>query len=272
MRVMTRIALGVIGVAAAGFTLPASAAVTTWDFINGSCSTNNSNFGNTRTCAGSVGGSPSVGATAWSNTGVPSTTSGSQIDTARVVVYSGGLGITNQDGTNGPGSGDANEADGTSPEHAMDNNERKDSLLLTFTSAVKLTAVQLGYTSNDSDLTILAFTGGACNGTVAGQLYSALTGCGWTLVSHITNVPVQSGTNFTSINNTAGITSQYWLVSTYLSELANASKTVGTADSSYDHVKLLAAKGDPNGKVPEPGSAALLGLAALGLWRLRRKR
>jgi PEP-CTERM motif len=257
-------ALGVIGAAAAGLTQPASAAVTVYDLLSGSCSTSSANFGNTRSC-------PGVGVTAWSNTGNPATSSGTELDTGRVVVYGGGLGITNQDGTNGPGSGDSNEADSNSPEHAMDNNQRKDSLLLTFGTAVKLTDVQLGYVSGDSDLSVLAFTGGSCAGGVSGQTYSGLTSCGWTLVSHIMNVPVQSSTNFTSINNTTSISSQWWLIATYLSDLANVSKTVGTADSIDDHVKLLAVKGDPNGKVPEPGTAALLGIAALGLWRLRRK-
>ena len=259
-------ALGVIGAAVGGFTQPASAAVTVYDFLSGSCSTSSSNFGNTRSC-------PGVGATAWSNTGVPATGSGTELGTARVVVYSGGLGITNQDGTNGPGSGDTSEADSNSPEHAIDNNQRKDSMLLTFGTSVKLTDVQIGYVSGDSDLTILAFTGGSCSGGVSGQTYSGLTSCGWTLVSHIMNVPQQSGNSFTSINNATSISSQYWLIGTYISELADGPKTVGMVDSTatYDHVKLLAVKGDPNGKVPEPGTAALLGIAALGFWRLRRK-
>jgi PEP-CTERM motif len=257
-------ALGVIGVAAAGFTLPASAAITTYNLLSGGCSTNNTNYNNARSCTG-------VTATGWSNTGNPLTT-GTQLDSARVVAYGSGLGTTNKDGPGGSGDGlDANEQDSDAPEHAIDNDQRKDSMRLTFGTSVKLTDVQLGYVSGDSDLTILAFTGGACNGGVAGQTYVGLTSCGWTLVSHIMNVPQQSGTSFTSINNTTSISSQYWLISTYISDLANAGKTVGTADSSKDHVKLLAVKGDPNGKVPEPGTAALLGIGALGFWRLRRK-
>jgi hypothetical protein len=265
MRAKTQIfALGVIGAAVAGFTLPASAAVTTYNLLSGSCTTNNSNYNNARTC-------PGVTATGWSNTGNPLAT-GSELDRARVVTYSGGLGLTNKDGPGGPsGGGDANEQDSDAPEHGIDHDQRKDSMLLTFGTSVKLTDLQIGYRSVDSDMTVLAFTGGSCNGGVAGQTYVGLTSCGWTLVSHIMNVPQQSGTSFTSINNTTSISSQYWLIGTYISDLANAGKTVGTTDWNKDHVKLLAVKGDPNGKVPEPGTAALLGIGALGFWRLRRK-
>jgi PEP-CTERM motif len=69
-----------------------------------------------------------------------------------------------------------------------------------------------------------------------------------------------------------------WLIGTYISDsgLIDASKkfktdgTPGSIDGTKDHVKLLAVNGDPNGNVPEPSSAALLGIAALGFWRLRR--
>lgn len=270
MRATTKVAaLGVIGIAAAGFSVPASAAITTWNFVSGAgCTTSGSGFGNARNCPGA----PNVSATAWSSTGVPATNATSELNTGRVVVYGGGLGITNQDGPNGPGSGDANERDSDDPEHAIDNDGRKDSMLLTFGSAVNLTHLQIGYRSGDSDMTVLAFTGGSCNGSVLGQTYSSLLSCGWELVSHIANV---STSGFTSINNTASIASQYWLIGTYISDLANAGKTVGTIEASNvtvkDHVKLLAVKGDPEQRVPEPGTLGLLGIAALGFWRLRRK-
>lgn len=263
-------ALGLLGGAALA-SFPAAAAITTYSFNAGGCATNNTNYDNQRAC------SSGVTATGWSNTGYPNT-SGSELDRARIVMYSGGIGITNKDGPGGPGGGtDANEADSDAPEHGIDNDQRKDMVMLTFTSAVKLTDVQIGYRFGDSDMTVLAFTGGTCGGTgILGKTYSGATGllaCGWTLVSHIANVPQQSGTNFTSINNTSGITSQYWLVGTYVSDLANASKTVGSIESTTvkDHIKLLAVRGDPNGKVPEPGTLGLLGLAGFGLWRLRRK-
>lgn len=268
MRATTKVAaLGAIGIAAAGLGVPASAAITNWDLVSGAgCATNNGNFGNARNCPGA----PGVSATGWSNTGVPATNVTSELNTGRVVVYGGGLGITNQDGPNGPGTGDGNERDSDAPEHAIDNGDRKDSMLLTFGSAVNLTHLQIGYKSGDSDMTVLAFTGGACNGAVLGQTYSSLLSCGWSLVSHLANV---STAGFTSINNTGAISSQYWLIGTYISDLANPGKTVGTIETSTvnDHVKLLAVKGDPGQRVPEPGTLGLLGIAALGFWRLRRK-
>lgn len=274
MRTTTKIAaLGALGLAAAAFSMPAAAVVTTWNFVSGAgCTTNNSNFGNTRSCP--VAGQPTANATAWSGTGVPSTSSGTELNIGRVVVYGGGLGITNQDGPNGPGSGDSNERDSDAPEHAIDNDQRKDAMLISFTSAVKLTDIQIGYRSGDSDMTVLAFTGGACASPL-GQTYTSLLGCGWSLVSHVMDVPVQSGTNYTSIHNTSSISSQLWLIATYVSDpgLANAGRTFGTLDTTTtkDHVKLLAVVGDPNGRVPEPGTLGLLGLAALGFWGLRRK-
>jgi hypothetical protein len=262
MRVTTGIALGIIGIAAAAYALPAAAVVTTYNLVGAGCSTNNSNYDNVRNC-------PGVAATGWSNT------AGSNLDSARIVAYSGGLGTTNKDGPGGPGGGgDGSEQDSAAPEHAIDNNDRWDSILLNFGAgnSVKLTDVQIGYRRDDSDLTILAFTGGVCASPL-GQTYAGLLGCGWTLVSHTMDVPVQGGTNFTSINNTGGTTSQLWLIATRISDaaLANPARTFGGIDSTLDHVKLLAVVGDPNGRVPEPSSAALLGIAALGLWRLRRK-
>ncbi len=73
-----------------------------------------------------------------------------------VSLYGGGLGIRNADWN----SGDVDTSEGVSPEHAIDNNERYDMLLLGFNNSVKLTQVQAGWVSNDSDITVMAYTAG----------------------------------------------------------------------------------------------------------------
>jgi len=68
-------------------------------------------------------------------------------------VFSGGLGVRNRDRTNG----DSGET--SSPQHAVDNINRYDSLRFDFTSAVRLTQLNIGWMGSDSEITVLAYTG-----------------------------------------------------------------------------------------------------------------
>jgi len=245
MRAQT-LALGFCGLLAGAVALPVSAATTIWDFTASSptCSSSGSSDGNSRNC--SVGGI-TVTATAWANTGGASNTT---LQPGIVNVFAGnGLGVNNADRSGGPGGGGDTD-EGVVPEHAIDNDQRKDSILLVFSTPVQLTQIEIGYASGDSDMTVLAFTGGSCS-SPAGQTYSGLTGCGWTFVRNLSNVPVDS---FTSISN-GSTSSQYWLIGTAISDVG------GSTDSTSDHVKLLAVKGDTTTKVPEPTTLLLLGFA-----------
>lgn len=263
-------ALGIAGVAAAAFGAPASAVVTTWNFSAGSptCSVSGSGDSLSRTC----GPAPAVTATGWANTGGAGNT---LLEQAYLPLWGGGLGVENRDRPGGPGDGnDDTENSGSNGEHAIDNEDRKDVVLLSYTAPVMLTDIQIDWKGAGSDMTVLAFTGGdggpGC-ASIAGQTYAALTTCGWNFVRHLGNVA--TGTP-QSINN-ASVYSQLWLVGSYISTIATGSatnvQTIGTLGISTDHVKLLLVKGDPNGRVPEPGTLGLLGLAALGFWGLRRK-
>lgn len=240
---------------------PASATIT-WQFSGSNCAHAPAGSGitpgNIRTCNGSTG--PTVQASAWANTVGSTNTS---IESAYLGLYSGGLGVTNRDGATG-----ADDYEGVSPEHAVDNEDRYDSVLFTFDSAIDLSHVTLGYMSGDSDVTVLAYTG---SGTPAltGKSYASLTASyGWSLIGHYLNL----GTNAPHAINAGNITSSYWLIGAY-NPLVGGNQSF----SSYnDSVKLLALKGDtpplppPQQGVPEPGTLLLAGAGLIGLLQAQR--
>jgi hypothetical protein len=224
---------------------PAAFAVSTWDLTTPCTST--SGLGNTRTC---TGGATSVSATAWSNTGNFGTT----YTAAEVLGYGGGLGVRN-----------AAETLAT-PEHSMDNlTPGRDMILLSFGSAVTLSQLTLGWVSGDSDISVLAYTGGsapAISGKTAGSLTS--TG-GWSLVGNYDG----GATASTMAINAGNLSSSWWLVSAYNSSFG------GSLSTGNDYVKLFSVAGNlttpPGGAVPEPTSLALAAAALFGLWSIRRR-
>lgn len=230
----------------------AAQAAISWDFTCGSCS-NTIVYGNTRSYSGSPAGSPGVTASAWANTVGASNT---LIQDAYLGAYSGGLGVTNRDRLSG--GGDAGE--GTSPEHAMDSNDRYDSILFSFGSAVKLSQVKIGWMATDSDITLLAWTGSG-SPTLAGASYGGLVSSGWTLAGHYSNVVAGTPRDV----NAGSISSSYWLIGAY-------NPTVGSSTgwtTGNDYVKVASLYGSTSNKTPEPGVAALL---VFGLFALTWKR
>jgi len=240
------------------------------------------NFGNTRN-ASSVSGAPlplppttSVTAQAWANTqgGTIAAPSSGPLETAYLPAWGGnGLGVQNRDMANFPsptpaGLGDRGDAvEGSSPEHAMDNNQRADSMLFSFAGdGIKLTGVEIGWRENDSDIFVLAYTSNAPL-ALGGLNYSQLTSSGWDLIGNYSNL----ATNTKMAVNAGGVTANHWLIGTGCFTIGSGVSTCG--DGKKDYVKLLAVYGEPGDrKVPEPSSALLLAVAGAGLWRFRAAR
>lgn len=267
-----------------------------WSF--GGATNESATVGNTITKNSNLGsanpGNVTVTAQAWSNTnngtgGTSNAALGSntlagsanyKLETAYLNVYSGGLGVKNRDASSTSGYGDLN--DGNSPEHSMDNNQRYDSVLFSFSSAVDLNSVTAGWMQTDSDVTVLAYTGtggcvgsGTCTSSVNGIKYADLVNYGWSLIGQYSNLAVNAAKSI----NAGNVASSFWLIGA-----ANA-LVGGTTDGNTDYVKLLALAGDKytppctpgtpgcggGGSVPEPGTLLLMGAGLLGLSRINRR-
>lgn len=300
------------------FSLTANAAVS-WDITTtaGDNITPAPAYGNTRsysTSAVSVD-VKAFAATAGTNTTTTSDSSRNSrlLETAYLANYASpnGLGVVNRDSSNTaavavttPTGADGSEYVNGGSEHAMDNNGRSEVMLLTFSEAVALKSLTVGWPAmgagTDTDLFVLAWIGGG-NPTAAltTSTFASIStdsadgGNGWTLVSNLSNV-VTSSTNIANNfnNSTIPVSSSYWLIGTggFASAATGGGVTSGdqtstgawkpfgstTSSGSYDYVKLAGIGGTkiepPGNSVPEPGTLGLAGLALFGITALRRKK
>lgn len=267
-------------------------------------------FGNNIFCTPVGGGAPTVTATAWSNSaGSASTTAGATtIQDAYITVFQNstgtspsGIGVTNRlVGTT------ADPGESTSPEHAIDNNGstcqtctltgtaihrgRYDMVLLSFSEAVNLTGLTIGWWSNDVDITVMAFdpTSSSQTASLAGKSYTQLTSSGWDLVGHYGNFNPSSSSsvlNFSTpssnsivVAGNTNIESRYWLIGAYNPTVGTNGQSAPSAlNAGNDYFKLLSVIGNASsppggGTVPEPASLALLAVAALGARRYAKRR
>lgn len=270
----------VLSLAASMLMMPlASYAESTWDMwnmttdcVSGStaCSTTNATSGNTLQFAGET----TMSATAWST--APDATAGADFAAATLKNYgvNYGFGVTI-----------ANDG-----QHSMDNKYGTDLIALSFDQAVALTSVKLGWVSNDSDISVLRYTGSTTNSTlsdaISGKSIAQLIGSGWDLVGNYANVGYNGTANIinqtdANITNGTAAISSWWLISAYnslygVSDGSHGGTTYASL-GSYDYVKLISVAGNiasppPPGQTPEPAGIALVGLGLLGVMFSRRQR
>ena len=166
-------------------------------------------------------------------------------------------------GQNGLGAEKAN-----TPNHAVDNSGSNfDMLLFTFDQAVSLDSTSIGWWQNDSDLTVLAYTGtGSAASTFTNKSWSqAITTANWS-GGHFMDV---AATGKTASSNPLDLFSTTWLIGTFLQPVDAKFSRYGTnKKTGEDYVKIksvsVSTPPPPPHEVPEiDGSHAALALALL---------
>lgn len=294
----------VFGSLALGLALIATApvqAASSWSFTTGGTEANANSFGNTRTY--SAGTNQNVTISAWSDTKNATingqTVTNAYIEKAYLGSYSGGLGVTNQDGASGAGDNDKtstknfNEGEGTIanssvPGHTMDNLNRYDSMLFDFGTgkSVALNSVTVGWWYSDSDITVLAYTGtGTPTFVSANQGYASLLSSGWSVVkasagttgtanySNAAGNLLQQNTDASKyvplVVNDLNISARYWLVGA-LNTLVQTLPGSPSVNGGNDYVKIAAITASYD--TPEPSSIVLASGALAGAVLMRRRR
>ncbi len=276
------LAAAVVGLAAVNYTGIAAADVTwTFDSANcvatvgpgGNCGSGSGNFSQGRTYQGVGAGAVNVTVSGWANT----TAGNTQLELGSITHYGSGLGVRNADA----GAGDTGE--GSTPEHAVDNDQRYDLVLFDFGvgNSVALNDIQIGFVSGDADINLLAYEGGGAGdpdltGVVFNATNEGLTANGWTHIADYDLSPIDGAVN--ADPDGAGpltpATSRYWIVAAHNSVFGdNCINDNNGCPKLNDHFKIMSVSGallpppppPPNTGVPVPAPLALFGLGLVGI-------
>ncbi|AZZ92684.1 PEP-CTERM sorting domain-containing protein [Hahella sp. KA22] len=196
----------------------------------------------------------SLTVTGWSDTKGPAD---DKIEGARLGRWNG-LGVCNDD--------EYRKTRCATPEHSTDNDPGRDGdfdmIMLSFSEAVSLSSFQNGWYAYDSDVSLLAYTGGAPSYNLNDKDWEGLLSDGWSVAGNYSNTMTKETATSTDL------VSKFWLIGAYnpafgeLGELCN---------ELNDHFKLKMLTIDTV-ECPEPTALGLFGLSLAGLFAARRRK
>lgn len=225
----------------------ATTTVSTFDF------TSSSNFSSTSSGDGNVyeisQGSLDLDITAFADTG-----NNGEVETAEVSSNNHGLLVYNQDNNDG---------------HYIDNSNQRDMLFFDFNKSVALTQLNIGYTSNDSDMVVIGFS--SVPSFVPNSTWSDIASA-VTAGTHAIFELLDGGTGWQSFNG-GGFESQYWLVGAYNQYFGSSSGY----EIGKDYIKLAgimtsheSSSTTPPVEANAPASLGLMAAALVFMWNRRR--
>tara|TARA_R110000772_G_scaffold13210_10_gene39477 strand:- start:3187 stop:3954 length:768 start_codon:yes stop_codon:yes gene_type:complete len=149
-------------------------------------------------------------------------------------------------------------------EHYVDNKDDTDMLLFTFDDLVSITGINIGYYSDDSDISIAAFDSLP---TLQGQTWASVANA----ASYSASFSNLERSNYSIASSTAGVDSKYWVIGAYNGAFGSPGWTTGNDNLKIAGITTtLGATPKPPTDVAEPSSLAIL--ASFGLFAAWRRK